>query len=275
VTKVDEVVAERDRSVVRRVGDDVVKEYRRPDPRNEVERQAYEHLAGYAAPVPAYRASRDGSLILEDVRPITDYEAALRSGDAASATRALGQAYAALHDVPPPGPVMEQPLPVDGLARWCEAVGVAVPDLRTAAAAAFAEPGAMLAFSHGDPAPSNALLRANGDVVLIDFEYAGSRHRGYDIAAWHVLCPLEEPLLAALHDGYGREIDDIDALIAWRAAQVIAMVPLSVLQIDRDFAPGWSSRAAIVTAARRSCLNQLHDALASRWPEAVDRLPTW
>ena len=133
----------------------------------------------------------------------------------------------------------------------------------------------MLAFSHGDPAPSNALIRENGDVVLIDFEYAGSRHRGYDLAAWHVLCPLTDELLSTLHDGYGREIVDLDALIAWRAAQVISMAPLTVLETDRDFAPGWSSRAAILTAARRAGFTTLHDALAPRWPDALDRLPEW
>ena len=99
----NEIVAERDRSVVRRVGDDVVKEYRRPDPRNEVERQAYEHLAGYAAPVPAYRGSATGrsSSKTYDRSPTTKPHCA--AGTQPRQHVRSGSAYAALHDVPPPG----------------------------------------------------------------------------------------------------------------------------------------------------------------------------
>src|SRR5581483_11634345 len=46
-----------------------------------------------------------------------------------------------------------------------------------------------LAFSHGDPAPSNNHIASSG-VRLADFEYAGYRHALYDITAWAILCPL-------------------------------------------------------------------------------------
>ena len=134
----------------------------------------------------------------------------------------------------------------------------------------------MLAFSHGDPAPSNALMRPTATIVLVDFEYARARHRGYDLAGWHVLCPLEPPLLDALHDGYGRDIDGLDALIVWRAVQVVGMNRIELLDADREFAPGWSARASLLTALRRGgehepgCL-PLHDALARAGPS--DRRP--
>jgi hypothetical protein len=273
---VTEIVATRDRSVVSRGGDGTVrKTYRRPDPRNDVERRAYTHLNAFnEAPVPRMVSVDDSALVLEDIRPVGDFEAALRTSDAQRAAFELGRAYASLHEVAPMGAVTPPPIGTAGLRDWCQTVGVVPPDLARAEAA-YDVPGPMLAFSHGDPAPSNALQRSDGSFAVIDFEYAGSRHRGYDIAAWHVLCPLEEALLDAIHAGYGTEIDGLDVLVTWRAAQVIGMVPVSVLDADREFAPGWSSRSAVLGAARRGRFTELHDALATRWPESVDRLPDW
>ena len=90
--------------------------------------------------------------MLEAIANVGDYEAALRSGHAVEATRAVGRAYAALHDVPAAGPPTEQRLEVEHLHVWCDVISVAAPDLDWATAA-FDEPGATLAFSHGDPHP--------------------------------------------------------------------------------------------------------------------------
>ena len=277
--RMSEIISTRGRSVVTR-GDGVVhKRYRRADPRNDVERAAYRHLAGYAAPTPRLVEITDDGIVLEDVANVGDYEAALGGDHALDASRALGRAYAELHEVPPAGAPTPQRLEVEHLHAWCDAMDVTRPDLGWAVAA-YDDPGPMLAFSHGDPAPSNTLLRADGGVVLLDFEYAGARHRGYDLAAWHVLCPLEPALLDALHDGYGRAIDGFDALIVWRAVQVVAMNRTELLHADREFAPGWSARASLLTALRRGGEHEpgllpLHDALARRWPGSADRLPTW
>jgi hypothetical protein len=172
-----------------------------------------------------------------------------------------------------------QPLDLTVVHAWCDAMDVPHPDLHQAITALDA-PGAELAFSHGDPAPSNALFRPDGEVVLVDFEYAGARHRGYDLAAWHVLCPLEADLLDALHDGYGRGIDQFDAVVVWRAVQVAGMHRLDLLDRDREFAPGWPARAALLTALRRGgarepSLLPLHDALSARWPGSAGRIPQW
>ncbi|MGH8978874.1 MAG: phosphotransferase [Acidimicrobiia bacterium] len=274
-----EIIANRARSVVSRRDDGVFKQYRRADPRNDVEREAYRHLSAFAAPVPRLIEATEDGILLEAVANVGDLEAALRGDSPVDAVRAVGSAYAALHDVPPPGPVTAQPLEVEHLDAWGRAVGVATPDVRWAIAEAN-DPGAMLAFSHGDPAPSNTLLRADGEVVLVDFEYAGARHRGYDVAGWHVLCPLEPALLDALADGYGREIDGLDALVVWRAVQVVGMNRTELLEADREFAPGWPARASLLTALRRGGEHEpgllpLHDALASRWPESAERVPTW
>ena len=121
------------------------------------------------------------------------------------------------------------------------------------------------------------MMRANGEVVLVDFEYAGARHRGYDLAGWHVLCPLAPPLLDALHEGYGREIEDFGALIVWRAVQVVGMNRTELIDADREFAPHWPRRTSLLTALRRGGAHEpgllpLHDALA-RSLDRVRRSP--
>jgi tRNA A-37 threonylcarbamoyl transferase component Bud32 len=274
-----DVIAERDRSVVSRHDGAIHKRYRRPDARNDIERRAYRHLSHFAAPVPRLLAETAEGLVLEDVANVGDFEAALRHGRGVEASRAVGRAYAALHAVPPAGTPARQRLDVEHLRAWCDAMHVRAPDL-TWVAAAFDEPGAMLAFSHGDPAPSNTLVRDDGTVVLVDFEYAGARHRGYDLAAWHVLCPLAPEMLDALHEGYAGDIDRFGALLVWRAVQVVGMNRVELLDADRQFAPGWPARASLLTALRRGGEHEpgllpLHDALARRWPDAADRLPEW
>ena len=116
--------------------------------------------------------------------------------------------------------------------------------------------------------------------MLVDFEYAGARHRGYDLAGWYVLCPLAPALLDALHEGYGREIEDFGALIVWHAVQVVGMNRTELIDADHDFAPDWPTHASLLTALRHGGAHEpgllpLHDALAGRWPESADRLPAW
>jgi Phosphotransferase enzyme family len=275
----EDVVADRVRSTVRRRDGVIVKTYKRFDVRNDVERAAYAHLSAHTAPVPRLVETTANGIVIADAGAVADYEDALRTGDAIEATRALGRAYRELHDVPPSGPVTAQRLEVEHLEAWCAAVDVPEPDLGWVIAA-FDQPGGMLAFSHGDPAPSNTLLRADGSVVLVDFEYAGNRHRGYDLAGWHVLCPLASELLDALHEGYGCEVEQLDALIVWRAVQVVGMNRTALLDADREFAPGWNARASLITALRRGGghepgLLPLHDALAARWPESAELVPDW
>ena len=149
--------------------------------------------------------------MLEAIANVGDYEAALRGDRAVDATRALGRAYAALHDVPPAGPPTEQRLEVEHLQRGATR-SVSRRPTWTGQRPRSMRQDRCSRSPHGDPAPSNTMMRADGEVVLVDFEYAGARHRGDDLAGWHVLCPLAPALLDALHDGYGREIEGFDAL---------------------------------------------------------------
>ncbi len=85
--------------------------------------------------------------------------------------------------------------------QWADALGIPLPrglDLACKhVAAVYAEPGPYLAFSHGDPAPSNNHLSYDR-VRLVDFEYAGYRHSLYDLTGWYVLCPLPDAWTSAM-----------------------------------------------------------------------------
>jgi hypothetical protein len=91
VNQPEEIVADRDRSVVTRRDGAMVKRYRRADPRNAVELAAYEHLQAYPdAPVPQLLAATADSIDLQDVEPVGDFATALRTGTGVPAARALG-----------------------------------------------------------------------------------------------------------------------------------------------------------------------------------------
>ena len=68
---------------------------------------------------------------------------------------------------------------VDGLAR-CHARGLIDDDVDVAARAALA--GAPIGPNHGDLLLRNAMQRADGTVVLVDWECAGSHPAGWDLA---------------------------------------------------------------------------------------------
>ena len=71
-----EIIAARGRSVVSRRDGVVVKRYRRPDVRNDVECDAYRHLSRFDAPVPRFVEATADELVLEDVANVGDFEAA-------------------------------------------------------------------------------------------------------------------------------------------------------------------------------------------------------
>jgi hypothetical protein len=171
-------------------------------------------------------------------------------------------------------------------------------------AADYAEPDGLLAFSHGDPAPSNNRA-AGGGLRLIDFEYGAFRHLFYDLSAWAMLCPLPEPQLQLLRGAFLRELGDAcPALLdppalrdAWatmctyRGLAVLSWLPLSTLQTDRPWVGAWSARAAALCVCARlreqaaatpalapvaEAADALERHLRACWPEQpADTRPPW
>lgn len=171
-------------------------------------------------------------------------------------------------------------------------------------AADYADPDGLLAFSHGDPAPSNNRI-AGGRLRLIDFEYGAFRHLFYDLSAWAVLCPLPEPQLQTLREAFTAELgtaypalddprtlrDAWATLCTYRGLAVLSWLPLSTLQQDRPWVGAWGARAATLCICARlrehaaaapalapvaAAADLLERWLRERWPEQpAVTLPPW
>jgi hypothetical protein len=196
------------------------------------------------------------------------------------------------------------------LRRWLDALDVAEPagfgEALGRIAALYRAPGPFLAFTHGDPAPTNNHV-ADGQVRLLDFEYGGFRHALYDITAWYVLCPLPERVARMMSDRYRAELAgecsaarDEDryrgawaAMCAYRAQAVLTWLPIDLLQRDHPWVEDWTGREAVLSTLARlqaatsgvralaplaTTAGRMEDALRARWPafgEGDDLLPRW
>jgi hypothetical protein len=170
-------------------------------------------------------------------------------------------------------------------------------------AGVYAEPGPYLAFTHGDPAPTNNHL-AGEDVRLLDFEFGGFRHALYDLTAWYVLCPLPEYLVGPMSRSYrvalaagcpaaGDEACYREAwasLCAFRALAMLTWIPRETLAQNKSWVGDWTRREAVLSAVLRlhaatavtptlaavaEAAARLEQALRSRWPEYNEVFPRW
>jgi hypothetical protein len=185
---------------------------------------------------------------------------------------------------------------------WFAAVGLEPPAGLDPAmrhiAAIYAEPDDFLAFTHGDPAPSNNHFSSSG-THLLDFEYCSLRHALYDITAWNILCPLPTEAVAGMVVGFRSELaaqfpaarDDVRFAEAWacicayRALAVLTWIPSAVITGNRPWVGRWTAREAVLVILSRlldataaaSALGPVHDAarillreLRLRWPAYGD-----
>jgi hypothetical protein len=191
---------------------------------------------------------------------------------------------------------------------WLESVGLAAsPELDTslrAVAREYAAPSDFLAFTQGDPAPSNTHLRGSR-VRLLDFEYGGYRHALYDPTSWTILCPLPDESADAVRTAYRAELArhiDVAAddrrfaegwsrMWAYRAVALLSWIPSDALRADGSWVESWTMREAALTAAMRLeraaagdralaplalAASALASRFAARWPEAARHpLPRW
>ena len=194
---------------------------------------------------------------------------------------------------------------------WLHAAGAVTPagllDCTQRVAATYGDPGAWLAFTHGDPAPTNTYLGPTGDSVrLLDFEYGGYHHALYDITAWWVLCPLPETLERTLRRAYKDTLAEVlpaalddgcflmewATLVAYRALAILSWIPLNVLKEDHARVDEWTARQSLIATAERlqaatagvpelgaiaAFAASLARGLRARWPEYAqgDVLPRW
>lgn len=195
------------------------------------------------------------------------------------------------------------------ITAWADALDLPLPrgfdDACAAVAATYAEPGAYLAFSHGDPAPSNNHI-ASGRVCLVDFEYAGYRHALYDITGWAIVCPLPWAWVDAMDKAFRQVLaaspvartfagddqyrEEWATMCAYRALAMISWFSPDLLVADGDWTANWTRRPALISTALRlhaTCAgvgaleplaafgHGLARALQARWPEHGDGALRW
>jgi hypothetical protein len=195
------------------------------------------------------------------------------------------------------------------LATWLGALDVPEPAPleRTlhAMAERLADPGPWRLLTHGDVAPANAVRTPSG-VVLVDFEYAGVRHALTDTLCWTLSCPFPLDLAVRADVAYRAEarrtlpmLDDAEAtgaarmlVVGARTLDLLRWLPPSLLQRDRAWAPGMTSRQAILWHLERTLaiadadgpdlleplvptLRLLSVRLSARWATEREALVTW
>lgn len=151
----------------------------------------------------------------------------------------------------------------DRLQRWVAATGAREApgtheDLEVLARE-LADPGPFLALTHGDMAPGNTLFTPSGP-RLIDFEYCGMRHALYDALMWLLVVPLPDELISRADLTYrialtqGCEAAQVDSawtraratVAAARTVNMLQWISPKALERDREWAPGFSERAALL-----------------------------
>jgi hypothetical protein len=263
---------------------------------------------------------------LEDLLRAREPGAAARAGEALVAiARATGALHAAARehagefdrrrDALAPRPVTALRAAADArraapaaLRAWLDAAGAAsasgLEEAEAALGCAAEEPGAWATLTHGDMAPSNN-LRAGDGWRLLDFEYAGVRHALYDTLLWTLFCPFPLPLIeradrayrAAMAGAFPPARDEGEYararahVAAGRTLDLLRWQPPTLLERDRDWAPGLTARQAVLWHLERflavaegsaptlapiaATLEGLHRRLAAGWSAERERGLVW
>lgn len=189
--------------------------------------------------------------------------------------------------------------------KWLERIDVAMPQgldaLLDDLVRSYVAP-THLAFSQGDPAPTNHTLLGNG-CRLVDFEYGAYRHALHDLAQWHIRCPLSDhwfeilctPLREQLIGCVFTEREEFEREFALQAAFAAIYMYMWIpaeRALDEDFprVGSWSQRDALICTSRRLAAlaaklpmlaparllaERVLDRLGSLWPDHGDGEIDW
>ncbi|HZI09495.1 MAG TPA: phosphotransferase [Myxococcus sp.] len=187
----------------------------------------------------------------------------------------------------------------DRLSRWLASTGAheapgTQEDLEVLARE-LADPGPFLTLTHGDMAPGNTVFTSGGP-RLVDFEYCGMRHALHDALMWLLAVPFPDELISRADLTYritltqGCEEAQVDSawlraratVAAARTVNVLQWISPKALERDREWAPGFSERAALLRHLARCralqepvnpvpclarTLGSLEARLVERWPD--------
>lgn len=193
------------------------------------------------------------------------------------------------------------------LGQWFEALRIETPigfeRSFHSVAAAYVSPDVWLAFSHGDPAPTNNYI-VGTNVRLIDFEYGAFRHALYDLSAWNILCPLPKTWVQLMIDCFQQQIapqipefgeekafkEAWAMMCAYRSLALMTWLPVTIITIDRSWVGNWSMREALIStlirlydatieiptlAALAALSEMLLQTLQRRWPNVGNGAIKW
>jgi hypothetical protein len=230
------------------------------------EAHAYQVFADSPPPVRVPQlAYTDNSrlLILEwlDGRNLDDDRYPQRSLTAEEAEAALGCVLALGRWAAPAG-AFEAIFGYPGRFRRYHASGhLSGPDL-AALDRLLARTGPPSRVNHGDPLPSNILLRAGGSAALLDWEFAGLFLAGFDLAMLHTLLGARTPTIKTRIDETIADAGDEDAF----AVNLVAVI-VRELRIHQELPeePLRGSRLPLIEAAWQQARERLHG-LAARRP---------
>ncbi len=166
--------------------------------------------------------------------------------------------------------------------RWSERLGAVAPKGLDGAVATIVDRyrhPPVIAWTQGDPAPSNVLFDETA-ARLVDFEYAGYRHALHDLVQWWVRIPLRYDWYARLEQVVGSGLierrvypsfetfdEDHVAMAAYAALYMFTWLPIErALEEELPWAPGFDARRALLSTS-----NRLAARVRSTWPE----LATW
>lgn len=192
---------------------------------------------------------------------------------------------------------------------WFETAGIPVSpeilDVLECIQMEFEEPGNLLSFTHGDPAPTNNHIAENGEVRLLDFEYGAYRHVLYDLTAWDTLCPLPRAAVTEMIEAFRATAMPAFPLLgdetlfqtayakicAYRAMAILSWIPTDILNANRPWVDeGWTARHAVLAAVDRlvfttrsisylapltNAAMRLFNDLSRQWPEVVPMHTRW
>jgi hypothetical protein len=246
------------------------------------------------APRARFVADDDRWLVLEDVRG-DDLMAALatRPPDVLMdklartlSTLAIGTADSAASDTTRRNEAETLLRRWPDVLRWSERLGVASPTELRAQVSTIVDADrkpALVAWTQGDPAPSNVLF-SESSAVLVDFEYGAYRHALHDLAQWSIRIPLPFQWHVRLEAAVGEALvaaraypdlaafhDDFTVMAGYAALYMFTWVPIErTLTEDVPWAPGFDARSALLSTSNRlaSRVRAIAPAL-SEWSERV------
>ncbi|HVO01125.1 MAG TPA: choline/ethanolamine kinase family protein [Candidatus Cybelea sp.] len=113
--------------------------------------------------------------------------------------------------------------------------------------------------SHIDPNPANFLLRADGSLMLIDWEFSAMCEPAWDLAAVAIEGTMSPRAVAALHQGYGWQPSPSDLSRLWLMRAALHLVAATWCAAEIAGGNTAEGLAALLARCTKDALRVLED----------------